>query len=330
MDSYEIYTLIMNSKSSFYNLDPEKVLQAAETEGFLTTGEFSQLNSYENRVFDIRLENSFENHTHVIAKFYRPNRWSKEAILEEHQFLLDLQAESIPAVAPLRLKSGSTLSEQYGMYIAFFPKVRGRMPQEFVGDELFQIGRLMAQVHNVGARRQAPHRPVLDTSYYGGWGTLDFLQDWIAPEVRGRYNDAAEGILQRLDEILDPKEFIRIHGDCHKGNLLHNGSQFFLVDFDDFCTGPIIQDFWMLMSGEGDEGQRERDEIIAGYEELREFPYHQWTWVPWLRGLRIISYAGWIAKRWEDPSFPRLFPEFNTYQYWAEEVEALEKIAWAN
>lgn len=319
----------MNSKSSFYNLDPEKVLQAAENEGFLTTGEFSQLNSYENRVFDIRLENSFENHTNIIAKFYRPNRWSKDAILEEHEFLLDLQAESIPAVAPLRLRSGSTVAEEYGMYAAFFPKVRGRMPQEFVGDELFQIGRLMAQVHNVGARKEAPHRPVLDTSYYGGWATLDFLQDWIAPEVRGRYNDAAEGILQRLDDILDPSEFIRIHGDCHKGNLLHNGQQFFLVDFDDFCNGPVIQDFWMLLSGEGEEGQRERDEIIKGYEELREFPDHQWAWVPWLRGLRIISYAGWIAKRWEDPSFPRLFPEFNTYRYWAEEVEALEKIAWA-
>ena len=320
----------MNSKSSFYNLDPEKVLQAAENEGFLTTGEFSQLNSYENRVFDIRLETPFEDHTNIIAKFYRPNRWSKEAILEEHQFLLDLKAENIPAVAPFLLKNGSTLSEQYGMYATFFPKVRGRMPQEFLGEELMQIGRLMAQVHNIGAQRKALHRPTLDTSYYGGWETLDNLQSWIAPEVRGRYNDAAEMILNHLDDLLDPREFIRIHGDCHKGNLLHNGSQFFLVDFDDFCNGPVIQDFWMLLSGEGEEAQREQDEIIKGYEELREFPDHQWLWVPWLRGLRIISYAGWIAKRWEDPSFPRLFPEFNTYKYWAEEVEALERIAWAS
>jgi Ser/Thr protein kinase RdoA (MazF antagonist) len=324
----------MNSKSSFYNLDPEKVLQAAENEGFLTTGEFSQLNSYENRVFDIRLEKTFENPTsiaeNIIAKFYRPNRWSKDAILEEHLFLQDLQAEHIPAVAPLLLQSGSTISEQYGMFATFFPKVRGRMPQEFVGEELVQIGRLMAQVHNIGALRKTIHRPILDTSYYGSWETLDNLQSWIAPEVRGRYNEAAEMILNQLDDLLDPSEFIRIHGDCHKGNLLHNGSQFFLVDFDDFCTGPVIQDFWMLLSGEGEEGEHERNEIIKGYEELREFPDHQWEWVPWLRGLRIISYAGWIAKRWEDPSFPRLFPEFNTFRYWAEEVEALEKIAWAN
>jgi Ser/Thr protein kinase RdoA (MazF antagonist) len=162
----------MNSKSSFYNLDPEKVLQAAENEGFYTTGEFSQLNSYENRVFDIRLETAVENNSNIIAKFYRPNRWSQEAILEEHEFLLDLKSESIPAVAPLVLKSGSTISNQYEMYAAFFPKVRGRMPQEFVGEELVQIGRLMAQVHNVGAQKKALHRPTLDTSYYGGLGNF--------------------------------------------------------------------------------------------------------------------------------------------------------------
>lgn len=320
----------MNSKTSFYNLDPEKVLRTAENQGFLTTGEFSQLNSYENRVFDIRLEVAVENNMSVIAKFYRPNRWSKESLQEEHQFLLDLAAENIPAVAPLVLKTGLTLAEEDGMYVAFFPKVRGRMPQEFVGEELKQVGRLMAQVHNIGALRKARQRPVLDTSYFGGRPTLDFLQGWIAPEVRNRYNAAAHVILTELDNILDHQEFIRIHGDCHRGNLLHNGKQFFLVDFDDFCTGPVIQDFWMLLSGTGEDGQREQDEILSGYEELREFPYHQWTWVPWLRGLRILSYAGWIARRWEDPSFPRLFPEFNTFRYWAEEVEALEKIAWAS
>jgi Ser/Thr protein kinase RdoA (MazF antagonist) len=319
----------MNSETSFYNLSPDKVLQSIESQGFLTTGEFSQLNSYENRVFDIRLENQTADHDHVIAKFYRPNRWSKESILEEHQFLHDLQEEHIPAVAPLKLKGGSTLSEQHGLYMALFPKVRGRMPQEFLPQELYQVGRLMAQVHNQGALRKAPHRPVLDTGYYGGWATLDFLQDWIAPEVRQRYNDAAEIILNQLDDLLDPSEFIRIHGDCHKGNLLHNGAQFFLVDFDDFCTGPVIQDFWMLLSGEDEDGKEEREMIISGYEELREFPDHQWEWVPWLRGLRIISYAGWIAKRWDDPSFPRIFPQFNSYIYWAEEVEALEKIAWS-
>lgn len=318
----------MNETASFYNLDPEKVLQAAEQAGFYPTGEFTQLNSYENRVFDLKLEEPVNGVRNVIAKFYRPHRWSKEAILAEHEFLLELKNEGIPAVAPLIQSHDTTLAEIDGMYTAFFPKVLGRMPQEFLKGELQKVGRLMAQVHNIGSRKAAPSRPTLDTSYYGGWDTLDYLQDWITPEVRRRYTEAAELILHGIDDIFDPSEFIRIHGDCHKGNLLSNGQQFFLVDFDDFVNGPVIQDFWMLLSGDDDSLDEEKYQIIEGYEELREFPDHQWKWIPMLRGLRIISYAGWIARRWDDPSFPRLFPEFNSYTYWAEEVEALEKIAW--
>lgn len=314
----------MNVNHPFYSLSPEKVLQTADAAGFWTTGEFTQLNSYENRVFDIRTEDNDS----VIAKFYRPQRWSESAILEEHEFLLDLKAEGIHAVAPLNQKNGKTLSEHEGMYVAFFPKVRGRMPQEFLKGELSTVGRLLARVHNIGAQKEAHHRPILDSSYYGGWDTLDFLQDWIGPENRHRYNDAAEFILQNIDDNFNPDEFIRIHGDCHRGNLLHTGQEFFLVDFDDFVNGPVVQDFWMLLTGDEDRMQEERDEILNGYCELRDFPDHQWNWIPLLRGLRIISYAGWIAKRWEDPSFPKIFPEFNSYSYWAEEVEALEKIAW--
>lgn len=321
----------MNNTTSFYNLDPEKVLQAAEEAGYRPTGEFTQLNSYENRVFDIKLEEPLESQSqnkNIIAKFYRPHRWSKEAILEEHEFLQALKLEGIPAVAPLIQRGRTSLIEVDRMYVAFFPKVLGRMPQEFLYDDFKKVGRLIAQVHNVGARKKALHRPQLDTSYNGGWDTLDELQKWITPELRHRYTLAAEEILFSIDETFDSSEFIRIHGDCHRGNLLDNGQQFFLVDFDDFLNGPVIQDFWMLMSGDEESKNAERDQIMAGYEELREFPDYQWSWIPLLRGLRIVSYAGWIAKRWGDPSFPRLFPEFNTYRYWAEEVEALEKIAW--
>jgi Ser/Thr protein kinase RdoA (MazF antagonist) len=225
-------------------------------------------------------------------------------------------------------QNGKTLTEYDGMWVAFFPKVRGRMPQEFLDNDLEKIGRLMARVHNIGGQKKALHRPTLDSSYPGGWETLDLLQGWIGPEVRHRYNDAAELILDALDGVMDPSEFIRIHGDAHKGNLLHTGEEFFLVDFDDFVNGPVVQDFWMLLSGDEDQVDDEKEKILSGYSELRDFPDHQWAWIPLLRGLRIISYAGWIAKRWEDPSFPRLFPEYNTYSYWAEEVEALEKIAW--
>jgi Ser/Thr protein kinase RdoA (MazF antagonist) len=311
--------------SNFFSLNPETVMQATEYAGFMPTGEFSQLNSYENRVFDILLENKVR----VIAKFYRPGRWTRAAILEEHEFLAALADDHLAAISPLRLKGGSTLIEFEKIWVAFFPKVRGRLPQEFLGQELSQIGRMLAQLHNIGSLRPAQHRPTMDSSYLGGWETLDFLQEWVTPEVRDRYNNAAADILELKDEFFEPRDFIRIHGDCHKGNLLHDGSNFSLIDFDDFCNGPVVQDFWMLLSGDADTIESEKQLILKGYEELREFPSYQWNWVPLLRGLRIISYAGWIARRWSDPSFPRIFPEFNTYKYWVEETEALEKIAWS-
>jgi Ser/Thr protein kinase RdoA (MazF antagonist) len=315
----------MQNDSNFFSLNPETVMQATELAGFMPTGEFSQLNSYENRVFDIVLEDKHR----VIAKFYRPGRWTRSAILEEHEFLEELKDDQLAAISPLLLPSGSTLLEFNNIWVTFFPKVRGRLPQEFLGQELTQIGRMMAQLHNIGSHRAAKHRPTMDSSYLYGWETLDFLQEWITPEVRARYNRAASDILDLKDDFFDPRDFIRIHGDCHKGNLLHDGTSFSLIDFDDFCNGPAVQDFWMLLSGDADMIESEKALILKGYEELREFPDYQWRWVPLLRGLRIISYAGWIARRWTDPSFPRIFPEFNTYKYWVEETEALEKIAWA-
>jgi Ser/Thr protein kinase RdoA (MazF antagonist) len=318
----------------FYNLQPESVLDAAEFCGFKVTGEFTQLNSYENRVFDIRLEDSQA----IIAKFYRPNRWNESTILEEHEFLRELKAEGILAVAPLSVappskappsKGNNTLVNFQGLWVAFFPKIRARMPQELLTNDLKQIGRLMARVHNIGEQKDFSHRPVLDSSYYGGWETLDFLQEWIAPEVRHRYNEAAELIISAMDHEVNVNEFIRIHGDCHRGNILTDSKEYFLVDFDDVCMGPVVQDVWMLLSGDEDSSVEYHDEIkyfLEAYEELRLFPSHQWDWIPILRGIRIIGYAGWIAKRWSDPSFPKIFPEFNSYRYWAEEVDALSKI----
>lgn len=310
--------------SSFFNLDPETVLKTCENAGFQPTGLFTQLNSYENRVFDIQLENS-EN---IIAKFYRPERWSAEAILEEHQFLKELNEAEIPSLKPLILKNTSTLIDAAGISVAFFPKFRGRMPQELTLQDLNRIGQLFARVHNVGAKSMAPHRPVMDTSYYGGWSTLDLLQSWVVPELENRYFSAAERILNFIDDYIDPAEFIRIHGDAHKGNILQMQDSYFLVDFDDFCNGPVVQDFWMLLSYDNETLTDEKDAFIEGYQLFREFPFHQLGWIEALRGLRIIMYAGWIAKRWTDPSFPKIFPDFGGYSYWAEEAEALEKISW--
>lgn len=311
--------------SSFFNLDPESVLKTCENAGFQPTGLFTQLNSYENRVFDIQLEGS-EN---IIAKFYRPERWTPDAILEEHHFLKELNEAEIPSLNPIKLQNNSTLIDSNGISVAFFPKFRGRMPQELSLVDLNRIGQLFARVHNVGAKSKAPNRPYMDTSYYGGWATLTNLENWVVPELKNRYFPAAEDILNFIDERFDPSEFIRIHGDAHKGNILQMQESYFLVDFDDFCNGPAVQDFWMLLSYNEETLTDEKDAFIEGYQMFREFPFHQLDWIEALRGLRIIMYAGWIAKRWEDPSFPKLFPDFGNFSYWAEEVEALEKIAWS-
>lgn len=346
-----IFVKTDESTTSFFKLDPSLVLNATEEAGFKPTGEFTQLNSYENRVFDIRLESlaksdfgslnelSTSTDSRVIAKFYRPQRWSRDCILEEHQFLFDLQKEGIPVVAPLMWGTGSerqSLLTISGMSVAFFPKFLGRMPEEFLEKDLSQVGRRLAQIHNIGARRSFVHRPRLGETPYSSWDNLDLLSSWMAPETWHRYEEAAITILEKFDQLITSQNFIRIHGDCHRGNLLSrllpgNQREFFFVDFDDCAMGPEIQDFWMLLAGgaDSDEAAKEHELITGGYEELRDFPDEQWQWIPLLRGLRIISYSAWIARRWSDPSFPKLFPQFQSYTFWAEETEAIEKIAWS-
>lgn len=320
----------MNMASDFDALQPDVILSALEEAGFNPTGEYSQLNSYENRVFDLKLEISRrapDPADRVIAKFYRPGRWSREAIRDEHEFLADLQREGIPAIAPLPLKNGETVLDHHGYLMTLFPRVLGRNPQEFIGEELKQVGRTLARIHNVGARKRAEHRPWLNATTYG-WDVLRRLEQWVYPELWRQYESAASIILDYLDENLNEAEFIRIHGDCHKGNLLHTGKEFFFVDFDDFCNGPTVQDFWMLLSGSlnEDTAEEEQEQICLGYEELREVP-NDWHLFEPLRALRVISYAGWIAHRWKDPFFKRVFPGFNTYNYWLEELEVLRRIA---
>jgi Ser/Thr protein kinase RdoA (MazF antagonist) len=317
--------------SDFDRLQPDLILSAIEKAGFFPTGEYSQLNSYENRVFDMRLEVSpkaIQPIDRVIAKFYRPNRWSKEAIQDEHDFLNDLVAEGIPAVPALPLKPGGTCFDIEGYIVALFPRVVGRNPQEFLAGELKQVGRSLAHIHNVGSRKPAKHRPTLGPQKYG-WDVLPRLARYVYPELWPRYEEVATHLLEYLEDELDSSQNMRIHGDCHKGNLLHSAKgEFFFVDFDDFCNGPAIQDFWMLLSSgaDEDESQHEQDEICLGYEELRKAP-EQWYLMEPLRGLRIIHYAGWIAQRWNDQFFKRIFPDFETYNYWLQELQTLEKIA---
>lgn len=305
----------------FYELQPDSVMDATEDAGFEPTGEFFQLNSYENRVFKIRLEDR----TQVVAKFYRPGRWSKEQIQEEHEFLLELGQEGIEVNQPLNLKNNSSILDFKGMYVSFFPLVQGRPVTELLQADWPRVGRLLARLHNIGERKDAQFRVPMTTSEHpNGWEAFNLLETWVDPNVSSRYFSAASELLEHFEDVIDPSSFIRIHGDSHKGNLLQKDTQFFLVDFDDFVMGPVVQDLWMLFSEEEDY-EEEKDLFLSGYEELRHFPHEQFDWIPLLRGFRIMGYSAWIARRWEDPSFPKLFPEFNTYAYWLQETEALEK-----
>ena len=321
-----------NQLTQFFNLTPDAVLAGVDSAGFRTTGEYLQLNSYENRVFDVRLEPG-EIAERLIVKYYRPQRWNRQALLEEHFFLEELKSQGIPAVAPMPQANQETLSSYRGIYLAVFPKAIGRMPQEMSLADLNQVGRLLARLHNIGEQQESKARPTLNVETYG-WPALEILKSWVAPEMWSRYETAAITILEYLEDHLNEDQFFRIHGDCHRGNLLQQDTRegdrgFFFVDFDDFCTGPAAQDFWMLLSGDPETLAEEKEALLSGYEELRHFPPEQHQLLMPLRGLRIIHYGAWIARRWSDPSFPQIFPDYETYTYWAEETEALERIAWS-
>ena len=309
----------------FQDLDPSRVLDSIESLGFHTTGVCLQLNSYENRVFEVQLEGGEK----LVAKYYRPHRWSEDAIREEHEFLWDLKSEGVPAVAPLKCgeRGGdpNTLFRLSQLWWSVFPRVRGRSPDELLENHFKQVGRRLAQIHNIGFRKKAPHRLRLSVEDYAR-PALKHLEPRLTPETRRTYLTLADSILKRLEPMHHELEFGRIHGDCHRGNLLFDGTEFFFVDFDDFLSGPAVQDFWMLLDN-GDEGLKQLELLLSGYEELRRFDDRELEYMEPLRGLRLIHYSGWIAQRWSDPSFPRLFPEFATPRYWEEEIQSLREIA---
>ncbi|MAE72720.1 MAG: serine/threonine protein kinase [Bdellovibrionaceae bacterium] len=321
----------MDLNQFFYQISPEHALQAVEKAGYHVTGRYFQLNSFENRVFDVELEDHPEGRKNLVVKIYRPERWTLDAIQDELQFLDELANQGIPVIKPLPLSNGEKMGSYQGLEFALFNKVQGRLVQELTPAQLRQVGRKIAQIHSVGEQQVAENRINLTTEDYG-WDHLDILENWIAPEVKGRYMKAAEKIFSTYEELSEDVDFQRIHGDCHKGNLLikdhrDQDNEYFFVDFDDFLNGPAIQDFWMLLSGPFGEVPQELNALISGYQELRHFDEAQIALLGPLQGLRIIQYAAWIARRWKDPLFPQTFPQFRDYIYWAEEVEMLESLA---
>ena len=306
----------------FFRLTPDQVLRAVEAGGFLPTGHCSALTCLENRVYDVRLEDG----SHVVAKFYRPGRWSRSAILDEHRFLADLERAEIPVCAPLPFADGETLHEVEGIHYAVWRRTGGRSPDEFRDEEVELLGRLLARIHNVGAAGAAPHRPRLDART-GALAPLTLLEErgFLPRECARRYRAAVEQVAALYDAWSEGVPTHRIHGDCHVGNLLHGSQGWFFLDFDDFVTGPAVHDVWMLLPGRDAEARRQRELLIAAYRQFRDFEPRWLRLVEPLRAFRFVSYPAWIARRWEDPAFPAAFPHFGSAQYWESETRDLEE-----
>ncbi len=316
----------------FYNLTPEKILDAVEKAGFVCSGRVLQLNSMENRVFEVEIDlEERPKHPYEafrIAKFYRPGRWTEDQIAEEHQFLLDLKDNDLPAVAPLELSNGKTYDRlpDSGIIYTIFPKVGGRNPQELEDEQLQRLGRLLARMHNVGAIRKAEHRIKLTPETYGMQG-LKYLLDHhhIPEELKNQYKTTVETICDASTTLFKKFEVQRIHGDAHLGNLLWGQEGPFWVDFDDMVVGPPVQDLWLIAAGRDEFSLKQRSLMVDAYDMMKPFEKESLILIEPLRALRMVHFSAWIAKRWKDSAFPRTFPHFNTWQYWKEQLVDLEE-----
>ncbi len=306
----------------FFQLTPDQVLSAVEAGGFEPTGHCTPLTCLENRVYDLRLESG----DHVVVKFYRPGRWAREAILEEHRLLAELREAEIPVCAPLAFGDGETLHERDGIFYAVWPRTGGRAPDELDDEQVAVLGRLVARIHNVGAAGEAQARPVLDVER-AALEPLDHLESrgFLPPECARRYRTAVEETVRLYRAWSEGVPLHRIHGDCHAGNLLRGDEGWFFLDFDDFVVGPAVHDVWMLLPGRDAEAARQRELFVDAYRQFRDFDASWLRLIEPLRTFRFVWYAAWIARRWGDPAFPDAFPHFGTPQYWETETRDLEE-----
>jgi Ser/Thr protein kinase RdoA (MazF antagonist) len=306
----------------FNRLIPDQVLDAVEQGGTRCTGRFIILNSYENRVYQLELEDE----SWVVGKFYRPGRWSKETILAEHSFLAELSAVEIPVAAPNELSPGETIGEIDGIYFSLFPRIGGRSPQELDNEQLAVLGRLIARVHNIGADRETTHRMRLTPETSGADNLKYLLQnDCIPVEARDIFAQTVEQLISSIEPLFTDVPVHRIHGDCHLANLIWtpNGPTF--LDFDDMVVGPAVQDIWMLVPSFDTYGAEQRTALLKSYIDFRDFDPTWLRLIEPLRALRFVHYATWIARRWEDPTFKRTFTHFGTLQYWQKEIQDLRE-----
>jgi Ser/Thr protein kinase RdoA (MazF antagonist) len=262
----------------------------------------------------------------VVGKFYRPGRWSRAAIQAEHRFLAELAEVEVPAVCPVDLGDGGTIGEVHGILYSLFPRVGGRIPQELDDEQVRMLGRLVARIHNVGAAGAAPERPTLTPETYGRQDLATLLAlDAIPPEARDIFVATVEALVARIEPLFAGVPTHRIHGDCHLGNLIWTPKGPMFLDFDDFLTGPAVQDVWMMVPSADAEGRRQRDVFVEAYDQMRRFEHAWLRLVEPLRALRFIHYATWISRRWHDPYFKRTFAHYGTLQYWQREIQDLRE-----
>ena len=313
----------------YQQLTPDVVIDAVESTGRHSDARILALNSYENRVYQVGMDEGEP----VIAKFYRPNRWSIEQILEEHQFTQQLYDLEIPVVPPLVINEGSaapTLRHFNNFDFSIYPRQGGRAPELDNLDHLHQLGRFIGRIHTVGANFPFKHRIALRVQAFGYDSVAYLLGNGFIPrDVRPAYESITQEVLAAI-ELNSPEsaeiETLSLHGDCHPGNVLWRDDRPHFVDFDDAMTGPAIQDLWMLLSGDTLNRQRQLSEIIEGYEMFREFDLRELRLIEPLRAMRVLNYNAWLARRWDDPAFPMSFQWFNTPRYWSEHILELKEL----
>lgn len=315
----------MNINTPYAQLEPDLILDAVEHLGFSCSGTLLPLNSFENRVYQIGIEEN----PPVIAKFYRPARWRDEAILEEHQFALELNNHEIPIVAPLIINE-QTLHTYKEFRFALFPRRSGRALEIGNIEQMEWIGRFIGRLHAIGATHAFHDRLTLNVQNYG-YHPYHYLieHDFIPADIKSQYQDTIQLLLADIEQYfsrMDNINIIRLHGDCHAGNVLWNDFGPTIVDLDDCLMGPAIQDLWMLLPGTTSlEFSAQLHQLIKGYREFHDFDMREIHLIEALRALRMIHYSGWLAKRWEDPAFPLNFPWFNTERYWQEQLHLLKE-----
>lgn len=304
-------------------LTPDRVISCVESIGLRSDLRLLALNSYENRVYQVGIEDADP----VIVKFYRPERWSRSQILEEHAFTKELVDNGLSVVAPMAI-DGRTLNEAEGYWIAVFPRRGGHAPELDNFDHLLGLGRTLGRLHRVGGAASFTERIsfTLERWLIQPHGYLG--AKWVPSELRPAWDSLGRDLMDRASRLMSdytPQEGIRLHGDCHVGNILWREDTPHFVDLDDCVTGPAIQDLWMFLSGDRAHRELQLAELIAGYEEFNEFDPREIKWIEALRTSRMVYYSAWLARRWEDPAFPVAFPWFGKERYWADQILALRE-----